>query len=72
MLRRLRFKNTTLEELLVAGQRLRERTGISSGRGRLVRPTRRAKAASHLRDCLVSPGRSEVKSGPSWRSSHSL
>jgi len=58
MLRRLRFKNTTLEELLVEeAQRLREEAqGIPPGRERLVRQARRAKAASHLREWLASPG----------------
>lgn len=60
MLKRLRFKNTTLEELLVdEAQRLREEAeGIppDTGRERLVRKARRAKVASHLREWLTSPG----------------
>lgn len=55
MLRRLRFKNTTLEELLVEA-RLREAQGIPPGKERLVRQARRAKTASHLREWLASPG----------------
>jgi hypothetical protein len=47
-----------LEELLVEeAQRLREEAqGIPPGRERLVRQARRAKAASHLREWLASPG----------------
>ncbi|WFU75029.1 hypothetical protein QA642_13860 [Bradyrhizobium sp. CB2312] len=58
MLRRLRFKNTTLEELLVeAAQDLREEAqSIPPGRERVVRQARRAKAASHLRGWLASQG----------------
>src|SRR5438874_13804314 len=50
MLRRLRFKNTTLEELLVEeAQLLREEAqSIPPGRERLIRHARRAKTASHL------------------------
>ena len=58
MLRRLRFKNTTLEELLVEeAQLLREEAqSIPPGRERLIRHARRAKTASHLREWLASPG----------------
>jgi hypothetical protein len=58
MLRRLRFKNTTLEELLAnEAQRLREEAqGIPPGGERFFRKARRAKAASHLREMLASPG----------------
>jgi hypothetical protein len=54
MLRRRRFKNTTLEELLDAAQRSRER-----GPGhpdRLIRKTRRTRTASHLREWLITSG----------------
>ncbi|MBR0916482.1 hypothetical protein [Bradyrhizobium japonicum] len=55
---RLRFKNTTLEELLVEeAQRLREEAqGIAPGSERLVRQARRAKAGSHLKEWFVSAG----------------
>nr|WP_084809354.1 hypothetical protein [Bradyrhizobium sp. NAS80.1] len=58
MLKRFRFRNTTLEELLAEeAQRLREEAqGIPPGRERLVRQARRARAASHLREWLASPG----------------
>ncbi|MCP3367521.1 hypothetical protein NLM23_00215 [Bradyrhizobium cajani] len=57
MVRRLRFKNTTLEELLVEeAQRLREEAqGIAPGRERFIRH-RRAKTVSHPREWLASPG----------------
>ena len=58
MLTRLRFKNTTLEELLMGGaQRPREEAqGIAPGaaRERLIRKARRTKAASQLREWLTS------------------
>jgi hypothetical protein len=59
MLTRRRFKNTTLEELLVGGaQRPREEggSGIPPGtaRERLIRKARRTKAASQLREWLTS------------------
>ena len=58
MLTRRRFKNTTLEELLVGeAQRPREEAqGISSGiaRERLIRKARRTKATSRLREWLTS------------------
>ncbi|WP_454620470.1 hypothetical protein [Bradyrhizobium cenepequi] len=59
MLKRLRFKNTTLEELLVEeAQHLREEAqGIPrTVRERFIRQARRAKATSHLREWLTSPG----------------
>jgi hypothetical protein len=62
MLTRRRFKNTTLEELLVDGaQRPREGAqGISPGivpgiaRERLIRKARRTRATSRLREWLTS------------------
>jgi hypothetical protein len=58
MLTRRRFKNTTLDELLVGGaQRPREEAqGISPGfaRERLIRKARRTKATSRLREWLTS------------------
>jgi hypothetical protein len=59
MLRRLRLKNTTLEELLEEAQHLQEEARsfpAGSKRELLIRRTRRAKAASHLREWLTSPG----------------
>jgi hypothetical protein len=59
MLKRLRFKNTTLEELLAEAQRPQEDVqGVPPGseRDRLFRKTRQAKAASHLQKWLISPG----------------
>ena len=58
MLTRRRFKNTTLEELLLGEeQRPREEAqGISPGiaRERLIRKARRTKATSRLREWLTS------------------
>jgi len=58
MLTRRRFKNTTLEELLLGeAQRPREEAqGISPGiaRERLIRKARRTKATSRLREWLTS------------------
>jgi hypothetical protein len=54
MLRRRRFKNTTLDELLNAAQRLRER-GLGHPE-RLIRKARQAKTASHLREWLIASG----------------
>ena len=60
MIKRRRFRNTTLEELLVnEAQRLRkEAQGIPPGynRERLVRKARQAKTASHMMDWITSPG----------------
>jgi len=58
MLRRLRFKNTTLEELLVEeAQRLGEEAqGIPPDREQLVRHAPRATTASHLREWLAASG----------------
>jgi hypothetical protein len=59
MLRRRRFKNTTLEELLDAAQRSRERG--SGHPERIIRKARRTKTASHLREWLITSGLQSVK-----------
>ena len=60
MIKRRRFRNTTLEEVLAnEAQRLRrEAQGIPPGykRGRLVRNARQAETASHIMDWIMSPG----------------
>ena len=60
MIKRRRFRNTTLEELLVGeAQRLRnEAQSIPPGykRERLGRKARQAETAYHMMDWITSPG----------------
>ncbi|WP_028166357.1 hypothetical protein [Bradyrhizobium elkanii] len=60
MIKRRRFRNTTLEEMLAdQAQRLaRQAQGIPPGykRQRLVRKARQAETASHMIDWIMSPG----------------
>ena len=60
MIKRRRFRNTTLEEVLAdeAQRQRKEAPGILPGykTERLVRKARQAETASHMMDWITSPG----------------